>query len=105
MIQDPEFAGQVTDVKKLGPEGDPLAASCCLLLGIIALFTWMVPALGMAAPLAGLACGRRGWRASNHHRAEIGVWMCVISLVLGLIVYYLYFLAIDASARSPLGAH
>lgn len=97
MDQDTDFAGQIIEAKKIDPDCDPSAASFCLLFGIIALFTWMVPAIGMAAPLAGLACGRRGWRAPNCHRAHWGVGMCVISLALESLIFWLAFVMIELS--------
>ncbi len=64
------------------------ASSVCLRLGVLAMFTWMVPLLGLGLPVAGLIVGRRGWQAANRARARLGVVLYAMSMGMGLLVLY-----------------
>jgi len=64
------------------------ASTVCLWLGVLAMFTWYIPLLGLGMPVAGLIAGRRGWQAHNRDRARLGAVLCMISLGMGLLLLY-----------------
>ena len=70
------------------PAKAKVASNVCLYLGVIAMFTWVVPLLGLVLPVIGLIAGRRGWQAANRNRARLGTVLCGISLGMGLLLLY-----------------
>ncbi len=70
------------------PRLAPSAATICLWLGVVGMFTWLVPLIGMAAPAVGLAAGLRGWRAPDRARARLGLVLSSIALAMGLLMLY-----------------
>ena len=80
---DPDF-DRPAKPSKDAADSESVAATSCLQWGIIAMFTWWIPAFGQVFSIAGLIRGRRGWHASNRDRARLGVVLSVIALMLGL---------------------
>ena len=70
--------------KTLKDADDPesVAASASLVWGTIAMFTWLLPPVGVLVAIAGLVLGHRGWNASNGDRARLGVVLSIMSLLL-----------------------
>ena len=73
------------------------AATACLWLGVLGLFTWVVPMLGMVAPAVGLALGWQGRRSSNRDRARLGIVLCTIALGLGVLMLYWFIQLLDTA--------
>jgi hypothetical protein len=63
-----------------GPES--LAARSSLVWGIIAMFAWLLPPVGLLVAIAGLIRGRQGWDDPDRDRARLGVVLSVIGLLL-----------------------
>lgn len=65
---------------------DPLAgkAKTSLILGIIGLFAWIIPIIGLPVTITGLVMGIKAWKSSKYTMAVAGVVLCIIGLVLSI---------------------
>ncbi len=79
MTHDPDFDRHVASKRD---RSDPKAATASLIWGIIAMFAWLLPPVGLLVAVAGLVRGRQGWEAPNRDRARLGVVLSVMSLLL-----------------------
>jgi len=67
----------------LDPPGPgSVAATSALAWGIVALFAWLLPPVGLLAALVGIVRGRQGWNAPIGDRARLGVVLSVIALLM-----------------------
>ncbi len=64
------------------PSPESVAATSSLVWGVVAMFAWLLPPVGLLVALAGLVRGRRGWNAPNGDRARVGVVLSIIALLL-----------------------
>jgi hypothetical protein len=60
-------------------------ATASLVLGIIGMFAWFIPIIGLPIQVIGLVLGIKGWKSSKHWLAVVGVILCIIGLVLTII--------------------
>lgn len=60
-------------------------ATASLILGILALFGWCLPILGLPISITGLVLGIKNLEAANRGAAIAGIVMNLIGLVLSLI--------------------
>jgi hypothetical protein len=81
MTHDPEFKPPPNSSNS-GPGLDPVAGSASLIWGILAMFAWLIPPVGVLVALVGLIRSRQGWHASNRDRARLGAVLAVASLLL-----------------------
>jgi hydrogenase/urease accessory protein HupE len=64
------------------PDSDSAAARSSLAWGIIAMFAWLVPSVGVLAALAGLVRGYQGRNAPDAARARLGMVLSTIALLM-----------------------
>ncbi len=62
--------------------GKPTAA---LVLGIIGLFVWLLPIIGLPLTIVGVVCGSRGLREPKRDIALAGLILSIIGLVASLV--------------------
>jgi hypothetical protein len=60
-------------------------ATASLILGILALFAWCLPILGLPVTITGLVLGIKNLQAPNRGAAIAGIVLNVIGLVLSLV--------------------
>lgn len=56
-----------------------------LIIGVIGLFSWTVPIIGLYSSGLGLAVGLRGRKSKRELLAKIGIGLCSLSILLSLI--------------------
>ncbi len=64
------------------PNADSVAATSSLIWGVLAIFAWLLPPVGLLVAVVGLVLGRRGWDAPNGDRAKLGVVLSVMGLLM-----------------------
>lgn len=60
-------------------------AIASLAIGVINLCTWLLPICGIPLSIAGLILGFLGRNSSQRSLAFVGISLCVIGLVLGVV--------------------
>lgn len=65
-----------------GGQGQAIAS---LVLGILGLFGWCLPCIGLPMGVIGLVLGIRGLNTRGRTMAKVGIVLCIIGLVLALI--------------------
>ena len=76
------MAGDDSDRPNAEASPESVAATASLVWGVIALFAWLVPPVGVLAAVAGLVRGRQGWDAPNGDRARLGVVLSIVALLM-----------------------
>lgn len=66
-----------------------------LVLGIIGLFTWWIPALGLAVAVSGLVMGAKGMNLPGRGMAIAGLVLSIISLLLAAIMSIAFLVALS----------
>ena len=82
-IRDPDFDPPASSLKDAA-DSESVAATASLACGIIAMFAWLLPPVGLLAGFAGLLLGHQGWHAPNRDRARVGVALSIIALIMSL---------------------
>ena len=81
--RDPYFDPPAPSPKDVdGPES--VAATSCPAWGVIAMFTWWMPAFGQVFSIAGLIRGYQARQAPNRIRARLGLVLSAIAMNPGL---------------------
>lgn len=76
--QDPQFV----DYAGFHPPPGEGKATASLILGILGLFMWLCPVVGLVIGVVGLVLGIQSNREHRRRSATAGIIMCVICLVL-----------------------
>ncbi len=80
-MRDPDFDRPITP-KKDYDRSESVAARSALVWGILAMFAWLLPPVGLLVAIAGLIRGRQGWNAPEGDRARLGVVLSIFALLL-----------------------
>jgi hypothetical protein len=78
---DPDF-GRHAGSNKDHATPESVAATSSLVWGVVAMFAWLLPPVGLLVALAGLVRGYRGWNAPNADRARVGVVLSIFALLM-----------------------
>ena len=76
------YAPQYVQPQSRGGEGQAIAA---LVIGILGVFTWCLPILGVPLAIVGIVLGVMGMKSSKRTLAIIGLVLCVLSLLGGIV--------------------
>jgi len=60
-------------------------ATASLVLGIIGLFTWFIPIIGLAVNIVGLVFGIKGLKSLKRGMATAGIVLCIIGLLASVV--------------------
>ncbi len=75
-------APQFAQPQSRGGEGQAIAA---LVIGIVGLLTWCLPILGVPLAIIGIVLGVMGMKSSKRTLAIIGLVLCALSLLAGIV--------------------
>jgi len=64
------------------PEQHAPWATISLVLGVMSLFCWLLPALGLPVVIIGLIFGIKALQSSDRRKATTGIILCACGLVL-----------------------
>lgn len=76
---------QQTDAPHVSSVKADSKATTSFVLGIIGIFAWFIPLIGLPVTITGLVKGIRGLQSTKRTTAIIGITLCIIGLVLTII--------------------